>query len=908
MKQPSRRRFLTGSAATVAGIAGISGGSNAKQFDSSDVDLSDDADDVFALVPSGSAVDAGYQAIVLIDVDGDDDATAGHEVRSILDSVDEVSVDDISQVVSAYLTDAGGQLGVAVGSFDRPEPGRITEERSDWRLAEETGRTYATADDRLVVAQRDESGDLVDAAVAADAGEADTFLGSNADAKTAFELLADQSRVHFVANANQAGVPGVAAEAIDAFAAGFETVPTQIDGTAENEYVLFPADDADLDDDAVEQIVTELEPGTVVTLDAEREDDFIYATVVTEEPPERDRDAAPIARFDTEIDHEDGTVVFRHGEGEPVDTADLELWRDGDLADEQPADDHDVLEAGDELIVDTDPVATFTLRWFDEDENVYYPYTSILVGRESFEIEYDAESERIRIEYGGERPADPEKLTVRYRSEDEIRSRDDFASEYDTITAGDSITIEGVSVGDRISLELDVPNRPQRARRQLAHYRVRPPRLHLHRRPRDGVIAYYRGDQERDAGDFRLLVDGEEGDTQFDDVADTLEDGDTVPLGEYDLGTTLTAEWTAPEEPVNVGELIVTPQVRTEMEYDDADGVLTIAHRDGDAVDVDDLVVVIDGEPVDGAVDGDSERYGPGDSLEADVDPFATVELRWKHAESDHETSLGRTVTAAETFEASYDGSTLELTYVGKQDVDPDRLGVHRRSSGGPGRDDPEPLFAAEYDTLTTGDGIELEDVEIDEWISVVLRDDDGGYRHPLFQFTPNPRSAFRFRSDDGDVVAAYTDEVSRDPGAFRILADGSETDVQPGDEYDELTAGDEIVLGSFDSGTELVVEWTDPDDPVTLRDHIVTPEAEFDVEFDDESEEVTVRHAGGNELDAEDVHLYVEPGGGTLIEWDDDGTVEAGDSRSLTVEEEPHVVLVVFRERDVIYEGRLDG
>ncbi|WP_436343222.1 hypothetical protein [Natronorubrum sp. FCH18a] len=907
MKRPSRRSFLTSSAVTAVGFAGITGGSYAQQLESLDVDVPDGAAGALALVPSESAADTDYRMVILADV-ADAEDEHGYEVGRVLRSFDDLDVGDVSHVAAGHSMDPPGQLGVAVGSFDQPKPGEETDEQDDWRLAEATDRAYATAEDRAAVAHGDEAAALTSAAVDVDAGDAEAFLDAHEDAGTAFELLGDQPLVYFAPDVEQVGFPGIDSDTLDAFAAGFADDPNTFEGTVENRYALFPADGSDLDDETAEAIVAELEPGVVAEIDIDREDDLVHATVVAEEPPERDREAAPDAQIVAEVDHDEGVVVFRHRGGEPVDADDLELWHDGERSDDGPAATFDVFEEGDELTVATDPLATVTLRWFDEDANAFYTYASYLVGRDSFEADYDFDTEHLAIEYVGDREADPSKLTLQSYSDVDVESHDGFADEYDALTAGDAVSVEGVGVGDHVSLDLDVPNEPRRSPTQLLSHRVRPPRVFLHRYRDRGVVAQYHDERERDAAAFRLLVDGQEAETQFTDLVDTLERGDDVELGDYDIGTQLTVEWTAPDEPMEVGELVVRPNARVTMEYDGDSGELTVAHDDGDAVDADDLELRVGGEPTPVQPADEYDRFEPGDELTVEAEPFAEGTLSWATADIDREYTLGRTVTAADAFEAAYDpdADEVELSYVGEQEADPERLGINRRVPGSATAHEPESLFADEHDTLTTGDAVVLSDVEVDERITIVLHDDEGRYRHHVFNFTPKPRFAFSFESRDGSIVAVYRDTVARSSTEFRVLADGEATAVQPDDEHDELAGGDEIDLGEFETGTELVVEWTVADDPVEVSDHVITPNAEFEVDYDEEDETLTVTHEGGDELEADEVQLFIQPVNSEPTPWGDDGTVEEGDSRTVELETDPEFVFVVFRERELLHEEQL--
>ena len=87
---------------------------------------------------------------------------------------------------------------------------------------------------------------------------------------------------------------------------------------------------------------------------------------------------------------------------------------------------------------------------------------------------------------------------------------------------------------------------------------------------------------------------------------------------------------------------------------------------------------------------------------------------------------------------------------------------------------------------------------------------------------------------------------------------------------------------------------------------HVIAPDAVFEVAYDDD-ETLTVSHEGGDELAADDIQLFVQPARSEPVVWDDSGTVEEGDSRTVELETAPEFVFVVFREREVLYEEQLD-
>lgn len=926
-----RRDVLLGSGTVATGLlAGrlpvADAGDGDGRSGAADGDDAADADPTpFAMVPGESAVDAAYLRLVRTDLgDVEQPSELSHEA-AFVGEIDDLDVAAVETVATVDFGDSRVGAGAAVGSFDRPDPGEAVDEDGVWRIAddEHDRRSFASADGRLAFASggADDRIVIVEAAVDAARGEADSALDDVEHAADAFGRLEAKTHAFFIPNVDElGGSPGGAS--LEAFAGGFDVHPSELHGTVareqleagrvRNEYLLYPPEDLELADGEVETIARDLEPAELVELTFERDGGVVHVETVAAVPPEHDRDAAPDARIRTAADSDRGVVEFEHAGGESIDAAKLEVWLDGELADVQPDAEYDEFDAGDVLRVDTGPLATVALRWFDGDENVHYVYDEVVVGRDAFDVEHDVAGERVEVTYTGERPADPSKLRLRHRRAGERPTPEDrFRDGSGELRAGDAVTVEDVALGDQVVLELDVPPGPGRGRTTLVDFHAAAPRIYVHRRPEQGVSARYRGPRERDADAFRVLVDGEPATVQFADVRETLAPGDEVELGAVPIGSEVVVEWLEPAEPVAVAERVIVPRAKIEFEYDDADGRLTAVHRGGDDIDADELAVRVDGEPADEPVDGESGTFGPGDAFAFPVEPFAVVELVWL-GPGDHERGLGRTVTATDSIEPSYDpdAGAVELVYVGEQPADPGRLGV-RHVSGGPVRSgEPEPLFDAAHETLTAGDAVVVEDVAPDDSVLVVLAGDAEPRRHRpwLVRFSPKPAHAFRFEVGTDGLVAVYRGDVERDADAFRVLADGRETPVQPADEHGTIEPGDAIALGSFPPGTELAIEWTVPDEPVEIDEHLVAPDAAFDASYDADEGTVVVKHVGGDVIDADDLDVFVRPSPGKPVGWDDHETVSAGDATAIPVDEEPVAVFVVFRERKLVDELVLEG
>ena len=970
MVRPSRRGFLEGSALTLAALTGVlNPATNAHASGrptemSADLDISAPFADALLPVPAEDALSTTYAMVIADRIDADTTGDLSYRARSTVERLD-IAADELSATVAVRPADRGMQLMTAAGGFDRlgrgetlavgernsntdgesddatPAEAETTDELpAGWRLTDD-GETALVAGEGVVAAvvgstsspsPRSRSAlsedDLSDrrietarAAGRAAAGEADRFAESPLGA-AALPRLGGFETVLLVPDAAGGPFPSAVPDNVDAFAVGFETEPEDLrdlEGTVENAYVIRPADDADgLDDEAVKRLVRTVDPAVPVETDITRTDGLVLVDAVVEAPPELDREASPDARVRSRFDRAAGTVTFEHVEGEAVPADELEVWHDGEEVSDTVLDGEE-FTMGDEITVETGLIATVTLRWFDPDANVYDTYARERVDREAFTFDYDMTAGRLELTYEAERAADANNLRLVHRGEGGVQTVGDGFTD-GTLEPGDSVTVGDVSVGDSVRLEFDVEQPPDGG--SLVHYRARPPRVWIHSRAEEGTTVRYDGEEPRPAEAFVTLVDGEPTETQFADEYDTLSGNEELVLGELPLGSMVAVEWREPDKPVVVAEEEVVPNTHASIEYDPDTGEITVQHRGGRALPASELELQAGRTPTDVQPADELDEFGPDDSFTAPVPPLSRVRLVWTGGEREHH--LGGTTTARDAVAATYDvdAEAMTIEYVGEQPADPERLRVSVSGSGNSRRRerDQESAFAAEHDELTAGDAITVDDVGLDDTVivSVHTEFENGSATSSVAHFSAAPRHGFVV--DDGDggdneasgTTLRYVGEVRRDADAFRILIDGEPATDQPADETDRLTGGETLSLGDLSAGTTVAVEWAAGDETRTVTEHVVPPQATFEVAYesadDGEGGVVTFTHAGGDALDADRVDVVVEPATEGLRPWDPDtDEVTAGDETSVTVDTEPRMAVVVFNESEVLHREPLN-
>lgn len=927
-----RRTLLAGGAALAA--ASLGPGVAARGDDAEP--LPPGADDALAALPAAAERDAEYPMVYYRDLS---DVSDPDELSYDLRPLTQLEV-DLGAIEAAVVADVpqGVTVGVAVGTVDRLERGEGLDAPSGWWLGDVATSDIAVAstDELLGFArardpsQRREWAATIPAVIA---GEHDAVRDDVEVLDDMLEHTADHEMTFVFAGPAIEHIAGGTDRPVDTLAIGVDDHPGDRTGTVADTVVIEPGEEP-LPADDIDAVLDYNPAAAVVERSVETVDGLQVVDATFDLAPRRRYDAGPDAHFSISTDPDEGTAVLTHENGEPVDADRLELWIDGELADPQPGDTFETLEPGDRIELAPGPVASVFLRWLDEDGTAYRAYVDQAIGDDAFEISYMPADERLELEYVADTATVTERLQLRQHRRRETSGTELGALAGDELTSGDVVELEDVPLESAIALELDIPTRPAEGITPNTHvltHHVRPPVGRITRRASDPPAVRFYHDVARDPGEFEIRYDGEPTETQLADLVEQIEPGRPIELPDADFGTAIEVVWTAPPEPVVVADRVVSPNLFLDVTDDPDAGTVTVSHEGGEEVPVDELAVVIDdGSEIEPDVDGDA--FAPGDRFTVEVAPFHRVTVQWTDGEARAE--LGATVTGGDAFEASYayDDLTVEITYVGEATADPDRLVLERYTAGV----SPSKPFAAAHDELTAGDAITVEDVDPDDRLVIRLATgelderpaepvdraaevdtDEGGNvavdavstpvgPDVIWEYRPLPRGGFRFDVEGGDVEMRYVDRHPRDAAAFELRVDGEVADLQPADVFDTLEPGDTMTLEGVPTGAEVVVTWVPADDPPVVDRYEVPPEAVFDVGYDDEAGTVTVRHAGGDELPAEDLHVIVQPSPDGLYEWGEDGTVQTGESRTIEDVDDVDLVVVLYQLDHPLHEERL--
>ncbi len=304
----------------------------------------------------------------------------------------------------------------------------------------------------------------------------------------------------------------------------------------------------------------------------------------------------------------------------------------------------------------------------------------------------------------------------------------------------------------------------------------------------------------------------------------------------------------------------------------------------------------------------------PGDRFEIDVDPFQLVEVVWLDPEFGVERPLGRSVaTGRDAFEGEYDpdADALTITYTEEFEADATKFSL-RRGGLGPEDDGETDLESLVGDRLTAGDSITVEDVGYGDRVDITLtversRDNEAyGITTSVFSFRAEPPGRFEFGLEDGTATITYRGSERQPAENYRIgfAEEDGPASVQFTDRYDRLTDGDSVAV-DVAVGDRIVVEWVDDDRPFRVDEYAVTPDATFEIDYDEGAKELTIAHAGGDPIDPERLRVEVL---GAPVEnrtpWAETyETVEPDDAVVLSVAERPRRVFVIFDGNTVLSE-----
>lgn len=791
MIRTSRRRLLAG--ATLAALAGCIGDPSddptaddtVTPMDPPDIDGTDDSlpeEMVEALDPVPSAVDG--EDISLLRTTATTEGRQQYGALPTLGSPSDFGLDAsvVDRMVAARY---GGErtLVVVLGSFgaDKPTFPRDEAEPSVHR-----------EDGLFVAAVRSEGASWpAGAEAAADAMDGETPL--SADATLALSQVSEYEAVavypSYSGDASSAPVADVDGAEVAAFG-GRRVDPTtvQISLTAVFE------DESAVDADAFEASFTESVSAGTSDVSVEQDGRVAVATMRADQPSEAVRERTPSVGIEARYDGEDGTVTLEHRGGDSVDTDRLTLLVEDDPV-ESPWSDGS-FEAGDSVTVAADPFAFVAIEWSDPEAELTRTIAAELAApRDVFESGYDPATGTVTFTYTGDRPVEStDRLEISQRSATAERRPPDetdaepLSKRYGTLAPDTDILVEGVEYGDRVSLRVSYEFDNSSGSMSLAIVHPEPPgAFHVESDPDRRLV--YRGETARPAANYRLTVGGDDPGTALSDAYDTLETGDSVPVG-GEAGERVTVEWIGEGGPATVFDRRLRPSVSFEIRPD-GDGGISLVYRGDRAFDAEAFTVTIDGKEGETLFAAAHDQLSDGDAVAVDG-VFRRILVEW--TEPEEPMHVG-TVFLRRALSFEIDGS--DLVFTGEGEWPAASLSV---TFGGAAVDG----FSG---TVSNGDTVSL-DADRGDTVEVEFAVD--GESETVFEGTVHPPLAFDLSYDAaaGEATLTSATDAELDPERLRVISPSREYAGETSrwaETHDTVEAGDSVTL-DVGEDTELIV------------------------------------------------------------------------------------------------------
>ncbi|WP_121741345.1 hypothetical protein [Natronorubrum halophilum] len=647
MKQCPRRAVLGGiGATTIAGLVGTTVATSDDENVATESATTQSArtgptfDDAFAYLPASVAED--QMAVTARNYERLLEADQPYEPRPSVGAL-EIDPDAVSKsvLVASYGESFSRPMQLFTGDIDledRTESGETDAgvEYDYYETDDREGTAVGTDGDVVIVATDLET---IESAFDANAGDADRLLDSEETVEEALTVFegGDARTVRF-------GDDLFAQSPIeDADARYFVHAQTVLGpDTIEMSLGIQFEDESDVTDELIETIDAEFAYATTTaepTVDVAGS--FVSATIERDLAAERkihEHDSPGSLRPDRDIDLDDDVLELEIGRGDPTPIEDLTLEINEEAYDRDIwAEGHGTLEEGDTIVIDMDDVEpNLSVRLRHDHELGSSTSGTAILSHFRFDSAYDVDTGELALTYADDFPLDGDRVHLAvyderpyYRPSEDAPEPQTTAQPWtgEALSEGDAVTLEDVDPGDEILVGWDGTEYDD----SIGHAQAQPPGTARFEydygsrtleatlefggsRRGDAAAETERGEAERPATAYELLIDGEPTDTQWADAFDTVSSGATIEIDGVSAGSEVEVVWAATE--TRIGWTQTRPSV--ELEYDDG----TVEHVGGDALPAADLEAEVwtNGGRIeldlDDEIDGDFER---GDSFAIDA-------------------------------------------------------------------------------------------------------------------------------------------------------------------------------------------------------------------------------------------------------------------------------------------------
>ncbi len=360
-----------------------------------------------------------------------------------------------------------------------------------------------------------------------------------------------------------------------------------------------------------------------------------------------------------------------------------------------------------------------------------------------------------------------------------------------------------------------------------------------------------------------------------------LSTGDEATLEDVHPGDDLIVGWDGDSRRDSVAQHRIRPPGAATFEYDYDEQTVTATLELEDERDAEKYELRVNDEPTETQWADESDTVTDGATLDAtSVDVGSRVTVVWSETE-DQVGWFHTDPPGAATFEYDYDEQTVTATLELEDERDAEKyeLWVDREPT--------EAQWTDEYDTVTDGATLEVDDVDFGSEVSVVWNEteDQIGWYH----VEPPGSATFEYDYDEQTVTATLELDGERSAEKYELLIDREPAETQWTDESDTVTDGATLEVDDVDIGTNLSVVWTE------TGDHIGGGRAEPSVDLELRVDDGEFEHVGGAELPSSKLtaRLWADGERETIdLEAEVDGTFEEGDVVSVDLEDVREVLL----------------
>jgi len=381
--------------------------------------------------------------------------------------------------------------------------------------------------------------------------------------------------------------------------------------------------------------------------------------------------------------------------------------------------------------------------------------------------------------------------------------------------------------------------------------------------------------------------------------------------------------------------------------YNESTGEILLRFDRGESMPVDNVTIEIEGEPYEGDWARGAETVGGGSRIAIDADAVKPGDrLRIIYESEDGSASTGgRQSLRFFPFEFSYDpdAGTATLTYVDGPPLSGERTDL--RTAEDPVAEDPlqdGEQVRALSGGLTKGDTLTLDAVEPGTELWVAYKRTDGK-TIPLTGHTARPPGEFSLENNDGQLVVTRpsyrggeggsgsegsggserSDESDGSEGDavqppeqeplpaehYEVRIDAEPTETQWTDQGETIDPGDTLVVGAVQAGSVASVVWVGETAEFELDSQQVPPNLRVVVSYDEDEQQLTLVHDGGESVDADALSVVVRVEEERRVRsWDGD-TVSPGDQLTVQSVEKQDLIRLQFQGEDIfrpIFGGEL--